>query len=76
MRGRWVVIALVVILVCYCKASNEEVEERGKATINDAQEKAAEGSESWAEWAKEKISEGLGYKDTVGDKITETATGT
>ncbi|CAL5346761.1 unnamed protein product [Camellia sinensis] len=46
-------------------------EEKGKVIKDKAEEKAAEtgreakeASESWAEWAKEKITEGLGFKAT------------
>ncbi|KAL7210735.1 hypothetical protein ACSBR1_032146 [Camellia fascicularis] len=46
-------------------------EEKGKVIKDKAEEKAAEtgreakeASESWAEWAKEKITQGLGFKAT------------
>ncbi|XP_028119768.1 late embryogenesis abundant protein D-29-like [Camellia sinensis] len=57
-------------------------EEKGKVIKDKAEEKAAEtgreakeASESWAEWAKEKITEGLGFKVTKEAKdATATAT--
>lgn len=46
-----------------CKENNEEIE----------QQQSKENSESWTGWAKDKISEGLGFKSTDDDSAAKQA---
>lgn len=77
-RRDLVILLLVVAVAVAIVGSSGNVvedecvkEEKGKVIKDKAEEKAAEtgreakeASESWAEWAKEKITEGLGFKAT------------
>ncbi|KAL7205544.1 hypothetical protein ACSBR2_018475 [Camellia fascicularis] len=83
------VVAAVAAVVVVGSSGNivedEYVEEgKGKVIKDKAEEKAAEtgrkakeASESWAEWTKEKITEGLGFKAVEEAKdVTDTNTAT
>ncbi|XP_028108742.1 uncharacterized protein LOC114307548 [Camellia sinensis] len=87
-RRELVILLLVVAAVAAVGSSGNIVEDeyveegKGKVIKDKAEEKAAEtgrkakeASESWAEWTKEKITEGLGFKVTKEAKdATATAT--
>ncbi|CAL5380238.1 unnamed protein product [Camellia sinensis] len=80
-RRELVILLLVVAAVAAVGSSGNIAEEKAAETGR----KAKEASESWAEWTKEKITEGLGFKaveeakdvtDTDIDTDTATATAT
>lgn len=80
----FVLVLLVVVFAigCYCTSigdtpsTNEELKVKTKQAQDKATEtakEAQEASETWAEWAKEKFSEGLGLKHDEAEETPRKA---